>query len=98
MKVLKDVRSNETSKASGQRRREALDARRALGDGLLTAQGIPKSAMPFLSTEVFTIVEETKEVQCKIHIGVKSELYDETANGLVLGKRGTESNLDAGKK
>ena len=96
--MLKGVRTTDNAKASGQRRKEALDARRALGDGLLTAQGIPKSAMPFLSTQVFSICDETKGVQCKDHTGVAKEFSDEAACGLVLGKKGTESNLDEARK
>ena len=58
---LKKVRLANSNEQSGLRRREALNVRRALGDGLLTEQGFPKPCMPFRGASILTFGEEDKK-------------------------------------
>ena len=60
--IVKKKRMAEVHSTSGNRRRDALSARRALGDGLLTNQHFPKPLMPWLSTDVLKVGEDGFEV------------------------------------
>ena len=62
------MRQTEVSHSAGQRRKQALQNRKILGDGSLTEQFLPKSLMSFLGEKIFGLNLQSGDMniqQCK---------------------------------
>ena len=79
-KQMQETKMSNVHESSGKRRAIALTVRKYIGNGLLTDQGLPKSAMLYIGTEVFMMSETSKVpdfVTMKVRKVEKNDHWDQ---------------------